>query len=129
MSEYTLKDALTAANPSNISDALRMVDLGRLLQPVELFVPGVATQTITLDPAPLSAAVISARVTAGNDPGVYVCTTVGGGQVAPIGGVGVAVLTDSNTITFPSEVNDVVLSYIAAPKTPLDTEFAGTGIK
>lgn len=131
MSEYTLKDALTAANPSNIADALRKVDLGQLLTPVSVTLAlDTPSQTVLLDPPPLAACTITAQVVLGDDPGFYMCADSGSPFAAGVGSVGVCVRYASpDSLYFSSPVSQLVVNYLAAPKMPLDTEFAMTGIK
>lgn len=127
MSQFTLADALSAANPSNIADALRKVDLAQLLTPQSrLITLPVAGQVVTLDPPALSAAGLVAYVPdgAGVDSGYYMATDAGAGLTATATRVGVAVLLDPATLQFPSDVALVSVSYIAASKTALDVPFA-----
>lgn len=125
MAEFTLADALRTANPSNIADALRKVDLAQLLTPIETVVAGDGTDTVVLDPAPLSAACVTAYIPGGGGeyPGSYV-VTLGAPMAAGVSNVGVANLSDGNRLIFPGTVGSVAVSYVAGPKTPLAAPFA-----
>lgn len=139
----TLKEVLTKADPNEITDALRKVDLGNLLQ-VKEYDTGTITAASVV-PLPEDALhVASARVVTsgtGASVGTYM---VGDSAVTPLlppGGASTAVgiasaqgisapgaaATNSGkitSVTFPNTVTRVVFRYIAAPKVALTTKFA-----
>lgn len=124
MSSFTLADALTAANPSNMSDALRKVDLGQLLAPTVKTISQTSAVTVVLDPPALCPAVVSARVTAGAaGQNVYICTDAGG---TAIDGAICKLSDDGATLTFALAVTDAVVSYVPRSKAPLSGDFAFT---
>lgn len=125
MPSQSLGDALTKANPNNLADALRLVNLGQLFAPVEVVLAETELGTVYLNPLPLCGSVITAVVTSGDHPGVYIVAKDVSPFAATPTSVGVARLYgDSRFITFPSAVWQVKLTYLAAPATPLDSSFA-----
>lgn len=124
MSQFTLADALTAANPSNLSDALRKVDLGVMLAPTVKTISQASATTIVLDPPALCPAVVSARVTGGTaGQNVYICTDAGG---TAVDGAICKLSADGVTLTFAAAVTDAVVSYVPRSKFPLESAFAFT---
>ena len=125
MAAFTLADALTAANPASIADALRKVDLGQLLAPTVQTISQASATAVTLDPPALCPAVVSARVTAGTAlAGVYRCTDAEGTAVDSAT-LGVCKLSaDGTTLTFAAAVTGVVVSYVPRSKAPLSESFA-----
>lgn len=122
MAAFTLADALTAANPSNLADALRKVDLGQLLAPTVATISQASATTVVLDPPALCPAVVSARVTGGAAAqNVYICTDAGG---TAVDGAICKLSADGTTLTFALAVTDVVVSYVPASKAPLSEAFA-----
>lgn len=138
----TLKDALSKADPNEIADALRKVDLGNLLQ-VKEYDTGTIT-AIAAVPLPENAlAVLHARVVTSGTAASVGSYHVGDSAVAPLlppGGASVAVgiassqgitapgagLTTAGrvtSVTFPNTVTRVVFRYIAAPKALLTAKF------
>lgn len=125
MASFTLADALTAANPNNIADALRKVDLGQFFAPTVKTVSQASATTIVLDPPALCPAVVSARVTGGTAlAGVYRCTDAGGTAVDSAT-LGVCKLSaDGVTLTFAAAVTDAVVSYVPRSKGDLSADYA-----
>ena len=122
MAAFTLADALTAANPSNIADALRKVDLGALLAPTVATITQASATTVLLDPPALCPAVVSARVTAGTAAqNVYICTDAGG---TAVDGAICKLSDDGATLTFAAAVTGAVVSYVPRSKAPLSETFA-----
>lgn len=139
----TIKEVLTKADPDQLPDALRKVDLGNLLQMKEYdtgTITGVAAVPLPED----ALAVTSARVVTSGTAASVGTYLVGDSSVTPLlppGGASVAVGIASaqgisapgagvtgtgriTTVTFPNTVTRVVFRYIAAPKTLLTTKFA-----
>lgn len=138
----TLKTTLTKADPNNVADALRKVDLGNLLQ-IKEHDTGTITAVAAV-PLPESAlAVLSARVVTSGTAASVGTYLVGDSAVTPLlppGGASTAVgiasaqgitapgagLTGTGritTVTFPNTVTRVVFRYIAAPSTLLTATF------
>lgn len=119
-STQTLKDMLNQSNPNDLADALKQVQLGDVLTPVEHDTGTIsATATITL-PGNGALLVQSARVvTSGTaaSVGTYLVGDSGSTPALPAGGAsagaGVASSSaDGTTITFPNTVTRVVVKYI-----------------
>lgn len=139
----TIQQVLTKADPDQIADALRKVDLGNMLQQKE-YDTGTITAVAAV-PLPESAlAVLSARVVTSGTAASVGTYHVGDSAVTPLlppGGASTAVgiasaqgitapgagLTGTGpvtTVTFPNTVTRVVFRYIAASKTDITTKFA-----
>lgn len=139
----TIKEVLTKADPDQIVDALRKIDLGNLLQMKEYdtgTITGVAAVPLPED----ALMVTSARVVTSGTAASVGSYLVGDSAVTPLlppGGASVAVgiasaqgiaapgagLTGTGritTVTFPNTVTRVVFRYVAAPKVLLTTKFA-----
>lgn len=139
----TLKEVLTKADPDQLSDALRKVDLGNLLQ-VKEYDTGTITAVAAVPIAEGALAVLSARVVTSGTAASVGTYLVGDSSVTPLlppGGASVAVgiasaqgisapgagLTGTGritTVTFPNTVTRVVFRYIAAPTVALTAKFA-----
>lgn len=138
----TVKDVLSKADPDNLPDALRKVDLGNLLQ-IKEYDTGTITGVAAV-PLPEDAlAVLSARVVTSGTATSVGTYMVGDSAVTPLlppGGASTAVgiasaqgisapgagLTGTGritTVTFPNTVTRVVFRYIAAPKALLTSKF------
>jgi len=145
----TLAAELDRASPGDVSDALRMVGLGRLLDPVKVTVAGLtaaAAVDVTAIPRalvtinqglkglaagealPAILAVTALRVTAvgAGALGPRVATDVGGTPGAPgATGPGIATISDDGkTLTFEGTITGFVLEYIPRSKVDFATAFA-----
>lgn len=138
----TLKETLTRADPTDIADALRQVDLGNLLQ-IKEYDTGTITAVAAVPIAEGALAVLSARVVTSGTAASVGTYLVGDSAVTPLlppGGASVAVgiasaqgitapgagLTGTGritTVTFPNTVTRVVFRYIAAPTKLLTAQF------
>lgn len=126
MPSQSLGDALTKANPNNLADALRMVNLGQFFKPVAVtltFPPG--TIEVPLDPPALTpAAFVCYALVANSKTGTYIATS-GNIVAASAADIGACQMSaDGTTVLFPDEVSSVQLRYIAAPAKSLDSSFA-----
>jgi len=139
----TLKEVLTKADPDQIADALRKVDLGNLLQ-VKEHDTGTITAAAAVAVPGDALAVLSAHViTSGTAASVghYMVGNSASTPLLPPGGANTAIgiascqgitapgagLTGSGritTVTFPNTVTRVVFRYISAPSTALTAKFA-----
>lgn len=127
----TLGEVLTKADPNQIADALRKVDLGNMLQAKE-YDTGTITAAASIDLPERALVVQSARIvtsgTAGS-VGSYMCSDVNAVMAIPAGGAnltpGVArISADGKTITFPNTITRAIVRYIPAPETLLTAKFA-----
>lgn len=122
----TFRDMLRYLNPQYAIDALRKLRLDLVLAPKQVTVSQAADTTLTLSPPAL--VVQSVRVTTGVATGVYIpsdehSTPVNNGGATAPGTV--SVTDDGATLTFASNVEVVVISYIQRPDTDLDTKIKG----
>lgn len=114
----TLGLALEQANPNNIADALRLVNLSKMLEPQKLTVSQTAALTVPLDPPALL--VQSVRVTAG--------AAAAGlrqiGDAAASASATVCKLSDDGaTLTFEANVTDAIVVYMARSEASLSSQF------
>lgn len=126
MPSQSLGDALTKANPNNLADALRKVDLGRFFAPVAVTrTIDPVSATVVLDPPAMSpAAFVCYATVAGGNTGTYIATS-GSVVAASASSVGACQMSaDGTELTFPDDVSEIQLRYIAASATPLDSSFA-----
>jgi hypothetical protein len=139
----TTKVVLTQANPNQLPDALRKVDLGNMLQ-VKEFDTGTITATAAVTIPGGALMVASARVVTSGTAASVGTYMVGDSSVTPLlppGGANTAIgiasaqgitapgaaLTGTGTITtitFPNTVTRAVVRYIAAPAEAITTKFA-----
>jgi hypothetical protein len=139
----TLKEILTKADPNQLADALRKVNLGNLLQ-IKEFDTGTITAAAAVAIPEGALAVLHARVVTSGTAASVGSYHVGDSAVTPLlppGGASVAVGIASSqgitapgaglitagevtTVTFPNTVTRVVFRYIAAPFIPLTDKFA-----
>lgn len=133
----TIKEVLTKADPNQLADALRKVDLGNLLQQKEWDSGTIGAQsTVALPEDALF--VQSARVVTSGTPasvGTYLVGDAAAGMVVPPGGASVAVgIARASAaaegrgiaaITFPNTVTRVVVRYVALarPANLLNSKF------
>lgn len=126
----TLKEVLTKADPNQLPDAFRQIDLGAMLAGKE-YDSGTITASATVVLPEEAAIVQSARIvtsgTAGS-VGTYLVGDSGATPVIPTGGASLApgiakIGTDRRTITFPNTVTRVVVRYLPM-KTLLANKFA-----
>lgn len=128
-SKETLGSVLTKANPNQIADALKGVNLGVMLTAVSetLTNPAPAT-TISLSKPSFGPGSMHVRVTTGVSVGKYVVSDAGGVAVDVGLEVGVCKLNAAGTeLEFASNVEEVIVSYLAASETSLDTLWPGSG--
>src|SRR5262245_27236869 len=126
----TLGEVLTRANPVDLPDALRKVDLGNLLK-VKEYDSGTITGTSSVDLAEDALLVISARIvtaTTASKVGTYMVTPDTGITrltASTSGVIGLATLgANKRTITFEAtDATRVLVKYIAAPTIPLSDKF------
>lgn len=150
----TLEEALKRANPNNIADMLKLLDVSKLFAPIKITVASlgaVAAVDIT-SPAvkaaitellgigalpdgaflPAIGSVLSLRVTASGTAaslGTYGISDAGGTPIVPPGGAGLAMgiatlSNDGKTLTFPNTITGFVLAYTPRPAVALTQEYA-----
>lgn len=139
----TLKAILTKADPNELPDALRKVDLGNLLQ-VKEYDTGTITATAVVTLPESAIVVSSARVVTSGTAASVGTYMVGDSAVTPLlppGGASAAVGIASaqgitapgaaatatgviTTITFPNSVTRAVIRYVAASTVPTTDTFA-----
>lgn len=143
----TIREVLNKAEPNEISDALRKVRLGNMVEPIKVtFASLSAAAAIDITTAASKAAatiaggftlasgetlppigqVVSLRVTAGAAAaGARVVTDAGGTAGAPgANGPGIALISDNGkTLTFEGNVTGFVLTYLPRSYTDVDTAF------
>jgi len=127
----TLSDVLTKADPNELADALRKVNLGNMLQVKILDTGAIAAAGSVVLPEP-ALHVISARIvtaTTASKVGTYMVTNDTSATkltAGTSGAVGIATLaTDLKTIAFEAvDATRVVVAYIPAPAIALSTKFA-----
>lgn len=148
----TLQTVLDRANPNQLGDALSLVRLARMLDPVKItltgitasatvnlptFLKGVSTLTIndgltglaTNDPLPAILIPKTIRVTTSgtaNSVGTYVVSDAGGTATSPTASTvaGIALLSDDGTtLTFPTTITGLVLEYIPRSYTDFATVY------
>ena len=115
----TLGLALEQANPNILADALRKVNLSKMLEPQKLVLSGAAASaSVTLDPPALL--VQSARVTAG-------AAAAGlrqiGDAAATLSGTVCRLSDDGATLTFEANVTGVIVVYMARSEASLSSQF------
>jgi len=125
----TLGSVLTTSNPNQIADALKGVNLGVMLAAVSetLSNPAPAT-TIVLNKPSFGPGSMHVRVTVGVSVGKYVVSDAAGVAVDVGAEIGVCKLNAAGTeLEFASAVEEVIVSYLAASETSLDTTWPGSG--
>lgn len=126
MATRTLKDELTRADPNNLADALRKVNLGTLLEVVEYDTGTItAAASITL-PGEGALCVQSVRVVTGTAAVGERVLGDSGTTPAQFGTSGVykcSVSADGKTITFEANVTRVFVRYVRKPATALTSAF------
>lgn len=144
----TIEQVLKRADPNELPDALRKVDLGQMLTPRKVtfaalsaaaaidITTAASKAAATVSPAlpdnvsalPPILSVISCRVSAVGTGalGDRHISDAGGTPAAPgASGPGIATLSDDGkTLTFEGTVTGFVLEYIPRPATNLTTKFA-----
>lgn len=134
----TVEKALTKADPNQLADALRALNLGNLLK-VKEYDTGTITAVAAVPLPERALAVLSARVvTSGTatSVGTYLVADNGVTPLLPPGGASTAVgiakssskgTSNANpyisTVEFPNTVTRVIFMYIPAPETKLDVAF------
>jgi hypothetical protein len=138
----TVKEVLTKADPNQLPDALRRVDLGNLLQ-IKEFDTGTITAAAAITIPGGALMVTGARVVTSGTAASVGTYLVGDSSVTPLlppGGASVAVgiasaqgiaapgagLTGAGlitSITFPNTVTRAVIRYISAPAAVLTGKF------
>lgn len=138
----TNKAVLSKADPNNIADVFRKMDLGNMME-VKEYDTGVITATAAVTIPGGALAVLSARVVASGTAASLGTYMVGDSAVTPLlppGGASVAVGIASaqgitapaagattsgciTTITFPNTVTRVVIRYLSAPAVLMTDEF------
>ena len=118
----TLGLALEQANPNILADALRKVNLSKMLEPQKLVLSGAtAAATVTLDPpallvqsvrvttAPAGQAAVASRIVAdsGATPSATVCK----------------LSDDGSTLTFEANLTGAVVVYMARSEAALSSQF------
>lgn len=120
----TLGLALEQANPNTLADALRKVNLSKMLEPQLLSVDQTAALTIPLDPPALL--VQSVRVTQGAATlGMYL---IGDSAATPAAGI-CAISDDGATLTFNANVEKAVIVYMARSEASLSDAFPASPSK
>jgi len=139
----TLKEILTKADPNQLADALRKVDLGNILQAKEWDSGTITASAAVLLPEGALSIMSAHVITSGTGASVghYLPGNSASTPLLPPGGANTAVgicsvqgiaapgagLTTSGTITgvtFPNTVTRVVIRYVPAPKIALTAKFA-----
>lgn len=130
--QQTVAGALNQANPNELADLLRAIQLGTVLTVTEYDTGTVtAASSITLPSAAMlvqSCRVVTAS--AGTTVGSYGMTDASGTASVPPGGasagMGVAKLSaDGLTITFPANVTRVIVRYIPLPAVSMTGSWNG----
>ena len=124
----TLFSVLDKADPNRLADALRAVKLGTMLQAVEGTLTQAAATTLPLPVKSFGPGSMHVRVVTGVSPGKYVVTDAAGVIVDVGAEIGVCKLAaDGFSLEFASDVEEVIVSYMAASETSLDTVWPGSG--
>ena len=125
----TLGAVLSKANPNQLADALKKVDLGVMLAPVSTTITLAApATTLPLPVKSFGPGSMHVRVTAGVSVGKYLVTDSAGVAVNVGTEVGVCKLAaDGLSLIFNANVTTVIVSYLAASATALDATWSGEG--
>lgn len=124
----TLFSVLDQADPNRLADALRAVKLGTMLQAVEGTLTQAPATTLSLPVKSFGPGSMHVRVTTGVSVGKYVVSDSAGIAVDVGAEIGVCKLAaDGFSLEFASDVEEVVVSYLAASETSLDTLWPGGG--
>lgn len=114
----TLGLALEQANLNTLADALRLVNLSKMVEPQKLTVAQTAALTVPLDPPALL--VQSVRVTAG-------AAAAGLRQIGDAAATASATVCklsdDGSTLTFEANVEGAIVVYMARSEAALDSLF------
>jgi hypothetical protein len=128
ISKETLGSVLSTSNPNQLADALKKVNLGVMLAPVEETITQAASTTVALSKKAFGPAMIHARVTGGVSVGKYVCSDSAGIAVDVGAEIGVCKLAaDGLSLVFASNVTACVVSYMAASEMSLSDIWSGSG--
>lgn len=119
----TLALALEQANPNTLADALRLVNLSKMVEPQKLLAVQAAAVTVPLNPPALI--VQSVRVTAGASTGRRVVS-----DSADTASTTVCLLSDDGaTLTFEGNVTQATIVYVARSEAALDSLFPASPSK
>ena len=128
---HTLKDALTKADPNQIADALRKVDLGNLLTVKEYDTGTVSALTggvVLPEKALMIQSVRVVTATTGTIVGTYVAADASATKVTAGTGSAVGICrvdATGQTLTFTAaDVTRAIVRYIPAPAALLTDKFA-----
>lgn len=141
----TLQQMLNNADPNQLADALRLVQLGTILTPLKRVFTGLAssaTQNLTAidatgettgvsNPNRLAALSVTAlRVVTGGTTGPRVVTDAGGTAGAPgANGPGIALLSDDGTtLTFEAPITAFTIEYIPRAAKSMTAAIAGQAL-
>lgn len=143
--DSTVQQALTAANLNTLADALKLVDLGKMLPVIKVTVTGLAaTATVDLTSAAVKAAATIAGINALVD-GEYLpaagsilslrvvagAAAAGERMISDVGGTPSATVAtlsdDGTTLVFEANVTGFVLVYSARPAIAVTSLFE-TGV-
>lgn len=128
ISKETLGSVLSTSNPNQLADALKKVNLGVMLAPVEETITQSASTTVALSKKAFGPAMVHARVTGGASLGKYVCSDSAGIAVDVGTEIGVCKLAaDGLSLIFASNVTACVVSYMAASEMSLSDIWSGSG--
>lgn len=128
ISKETLGSVLSTSNPNQLADALKKVNLGVMLAPVEETITQSASTTVALSKKAFGPAMVHARVTGGVSVGKYVCSDSAGIAVDVGTEIGVCKLAaDGLSLEFASNVTACVVSYMAASEMSLSDIWSGSG--
>ena len=128
ISKDTLGSVLSTSNPNQLADALKKVNLGVMLAPVEATITQSASTTVALPKKAFGPGSMHVRVTAGVSVGKYVVTDSGGIVVNVGAEIGVCKLAaDGLSLVFASNVTACIVSYLAASESPLSDIWSGSG--
>lgn len=117
----TLQNVLNQANPQNIADALRAIQLGNMVVPTKTVVSQAGATGITLSPAALS--IVSLRVVTGGGASTAATGTRLIADSGAAASATVATLSDDGkTLTFEAGVIGAVVTYM--PRSAADVTAA-----
>jgi hypothetical protein len=123
--DKTLTDVVNDANPNNVNDAFRRMQLGDILTPQKRAISQAAAAVVVLDPPAQGMATTYANVTAG--AAAAGVRTIADDTEAP--SATLATLSDDGTtLTFEANVTDVVVDYIPRSAVDMSSDFAVTGL-
>lgn len=123
--QFTVEDAINKSNLNLLADALAAIELGTMLKAKKVEISQAASTSVALPVAALGPMAMVVRVTAGVSQGAYLVVDEDGIAVDVGAEIGVCKLSaDGSTLTFASNVEECVVSYLAGPAVALDSAAA-----